>query len=52
MGAINLPVYYYASVHDDFYENYRVRLEEAEHIFQGIEDEILGYYKSAKFSEF
>jgi len=52
MGEINLPVYYHASLSDNFADNYKTELEEWERTAPRIDSEILGYYRSAKFSKF
>jgi len=49
MGYINLPVYYWASIADDFYENYLIYLEEEEKKAPRIEKELIGYYRSTTF---
>lgn len=49
MGCINLSVYYFAEIADDFYENYMTCLEEVEKKAPRIEKELMGYYRSAPF---
>jgi len=50
MGFINLPLYFEASLRDDFDEKYKSYLEEIENMIPPQDSEIRGYYLSAKFS--
>jgi hypothetical protein len=50
MGFINLPLYFEASLRDDFDEKYKSYLEEIESTMPPQDGEIRGYYLSAKYS--
>jgi hypothetical protein len=49
MGYINLPVYYWASIGDNFKDNFIKELEKIEQKASRIEKELMGYYRSTSF---